>query len=80
MGGDETFFETRSRMLDGWGFRVTTLSEAFGVENWRDTHPDAIPVAQVTAGGAVTLISSVEALRSAEGTRLIALTPPKIAS
>ncbi|MFY0621149.1 MAG: sodium:proton antiporter [Pelagimonas sp.] len=80
VGGDETFFETRSRMLDGWGFRVTTLSETFGVENWRDTHPDAIPVAQVTAGGTVTLISSVEALRSAEGTRLIALTPPKIAT
>ena len=43
MGGDTTFFEANVRLAKGWEFRVTPLTEEFGMQEWRTENPEGVP-------------------------------------
>ena len=63
-------------MAQGWRFRLTRLTEEFGLEDWRAKHPQALLVARVSAGGSVRFLAEGDSVRSLAGTRLISFLPP----
>ena len=40
------FFEVNARITKGWELRITALSDAFTVEDWRAKSPEAIALAE----------------------------------
>jgi hypothetical protein len=77
IGGGETFRDLDQLLIDGWEFRTTTLTDEFGFDDWKATHPEGILVAELTSGGALRLVGDGEEARPSEGTTLIALTPQR---
>jgi hypothetical protein len=72
---DESFFEVNARITKGWELRVTALSDAFTVEDWRTKNPEAIALAEKT-GGALRWLSPGQDPRGGADTRVLALVPP----
>ncbi|SLN29237.1 K(+)/H(+) antiporter NhaP [Roseivivax jejudonensis] len=75
IAADETFDEAQARLRDGWEFRATTLSEEFGLEDWRTRNPDAVPVATLSEGGALRFLGPEDAPEDRAGLRLVSLSP-----
>ena len=74
-GPDSTFLEFERMLRDGWTFRVTRLSEEFGIAEWRAKRPDAHLVAQISPSGEITLIRSESEVSSTPDTRIVAFRP-----
>lgn len=77
IGADETLAEVDARLAEGWEFRATKLSEEFGLEDWREKNPEAIPVATLGPNGGLRLLGPEDAPRDAPGARLLALMPAR---
>jgi NhaP-type Na+/H+ or K+/H+ antiporter len=75
-GSGANWDELESRMRDGWAIRSTRLSEEFGAQNWRETHPDAVLLARMSAGEIKFMAADAEP-KGAPGVRLFALMPPE---
>lgn len=77
IGAGETYWDLQRRMWDGWEFRSTTLSEEFTLEDWRDKHPEGIPVADIGPRGTLRFLGPDDEPKDAKGTKLIAMLPMK---
>jgi voltage-gated potassium channel Kch len=77
VGAGETYWEVQRRMWDGWEFRSTTLSEEFTLQDWYDTNPEGIPVADIGPRGTLRILGPEDAPKEAKGTQLIAMLPMK---
>ncbi len=75
-GPDETH-EGMDRLVSaGWTFRITRLTDAFTLEDWRAEQPDAHLIARIAPKGALKLIRKDEDVGAAPDVRIIALRPP----
>lgn len=77
IGAGETFWEVQRRMWDGWEFRATSLSDEFTLQDWYDTHPDGIPIADIGPRGTLRILGPDDAPKETEGSRLVAMLPKK---
>ena len=77
IGAGETYWQVQRRMWDGWEFRATTLSEEFTLQDWYDTHPEGIPIADIGPRGTLRILGPKDAPKETRGTRLIAMLPMK---
>ena len=71
------YLELNARMTEGWGFRVTRLSEEFTLEHWRRDNPGAVVLARLSPSGELRLLKAEEEFPAPAGTRLIAMVPPE---
>lgn len=72
-----SFLEIARHMRDGWSVKSTALTEEFTLENWRETNPDAVPLAELDDQGALRLLDENARLKAEAGTRLFWLGPAK---
>jgi len=77
LGAGETYWEVQRRMWDGWEFRSTTLSDEFTLQNWYDTHPEGIQIADIGPRGTLRILGPEDQPKETRGTRLIAMLPKK---
>lgn len=77
LGAGETYWQVQHRMWDGWEFRSTTLSDEFTLQNWFDTHPEGIPIADIGPRGNLRILGPKDTPKDTRGTRLIAMLPMK---
>lgn len=76
-GADETFFEVNAAITGGCEFRVTKLTEEFTVEDWRETQPQAVPMAELGPNGTLRLLGPKDELRGGPGTQLLSRLPKR---
>ncbi len=74
IGAGQTYWEAQRQLGDGWEFRVTTLSAEFTLQDWRDTNPEAIPMAELT-GKRLRILANGAEPKGGEGTALLAQMP-----
>jgi NhaP-type Na+/H+ or K+/H+ antiporter len=77
IAGGLTYYEIAAKMNAGWGVRGTTLSEDFTLDQWQETNPDAILLAEVPAGGNLRVLAESVAPKAGPGARVLALMPPR---
>ncbi len=77
IGAGETYWQVQRRMWDGWEFRSTTLSEEFTLQDWYNTHPEGIPIADIGPRGTLRILGPKDTPKDTRGTRLIAMLPMK---
>lgn len=77
VAGRLTWPEIERRMREGWRVAVTPLTEEFTLDDWRATHPEAIPLGRISAGGVFRFFAEGEPLRAEKGDRLVHLAPPE---
>ena len=75
-GPDETHVEWDRLMAEGWRFRVTRLTEEFGLADWRAEQPHAALVGRVSPAGDFRMLLGDENIRDVPETVLIALVAP----
>ncbi|MFV0335902.1 MAG: cation:proton antiporter [Tropicimonas sp.] len=66
--------EMEKLMAEGWEVKLSRMTEAFGFEDWRRTHPEAIVIGRVS-DRAVQLLAEGDDLRTGPGTRLLVVGP-----
>jgi len=76
-GPSETAEALEQRMIDGWTIGATRLTEEFGYPDWREKRPDAVLLGWIGPGGRLRFVASDAEVKSAPGTRLIAMLPPE---
>lgn len=76
-GAGGTWDELEAMMREGWGFRVTRLTEEFDYDDWRTEHHEAKLLARLSAAGELKFLTSEETPKTAPGTRLFSLVPPE---
>lgn len=79
-GGGLTFDQLEARVVEGWRFGVTGLSEEYTAETWAAERPQAVPVLRIKPDGALRFVRDRESLRAEAGARIVALLPPKAAA
>lgn len=73
----DTYFDAEKKLREGWRFRVTGLTEEFGFDDWKSTHPEAHVLAEITRNGALRLLSADTAPSDGPDVQLIAFGPPR---
>ena len=76
-GGSETAEVLEQRMIDGWTIGATRLTEEFGYLDWREKRPGAVLIGWIGPGGRLRFVPADAEVKSAPGTRLIAMVPPE---
>ncbi|WP_136635466.1 cation:proton antiporter [Pseudooceanicola onchidii] len=74
---DMTHEALEERMIAGWRFRQTRLTDKFTLDDWRAENPDSLLVAAQRKGQTMRLLRTGENLKGAEDMRLIHLAPPE---
>lgn len=74
---DMTHEQLEQKMLKGWRFRISRLTDQFTLDDWKAEFPDSILVAAQRKRQTLRLLRTGENLKGAEGMRLIHLAPPK---
>ena len=77
LGTDDTYQQANERIHGGCEFRVTKLSEEFTLERWRETHPNAVAIADLNPAGELRFLDPDQTPRDAVGTKLLALMPAR---
>lgn len=75
-GNGATWDELEALIGKGWTIRSTRLSEEFSFEDWGNTHPKAILIAQLFSGEIKFLEADAQP-KQTPGVRLFALIPPE---
>lgn len=75
-GNGRTQPEFEALLAEGWTFRLTRLTEAFGFEDWRKKRPTAILLARIGEKGDFDFVREDKPPRTGSGTRLLSLLPP----
>lgn len=66
------------RIQGGWTFQKTRLTEAFGIDDWRQSRPEGAEILLVQeSGGRIVFATSRERPKAAAGDVVLALTPPE---
>src|SRR6056297_2857345 len=77
IGGDLGYYEIARHMSQGWTVRATRLSDSYTLEDWQRDNPDSVPLAEMAAGGGLSFVTRESAPKGGDGTRLVALGPPR---
>ncbi len=77
IGGGQGYFEMNRLVAEGWTFRATRISAEFTLENWTETHPEGIILAQLSEAGGLRLICESDSPRAGPGARVVAMVPPE---
>ncbi len=77
IAGGLTYYEIASKMNAGWSVRATRLSEDFTLDQWQETNPDAILLAEVSEGGGLRLLAEEATPKAGPGMRVLALMQPR---
>ncbi|KAF0677614.1 cation:proton antiporter [Profundibacterium mesophilum] len=73
-----TYNELNRMMWQGWTFRVTRLSEEYGMAEWREKRPNALLLAYIDPEGEIHFLGSNEGdLHPEPGTKLVSMLPPE---
>jgi hypothetical protein len=75
-GDDATFRENERRAWDGWGYRLTRLTEAYTLEQWRAEHPQSVIVGVTDTAGRFRFVADDSPGKVGPGMRLLNLHPP----
>lgn len=75
-GDDATYAALSKMMFQGWAFRLTRLTDAFTVEDWREKWPDARLLGYIKPNGTARFSADGPVGKVAPDTRLIAMVPP----
>jgi len=79
--GGLTYDELDQRMIDGHQVRITGLTEAFGLDDWRARRPEPVLLGWVSPSGSLTIATADRSpSKLAAGTRVIGLAPPRAAA
>ncbi|WP_306116341.1 MULTISPECIES: sodium:proton antiporter [unclassified Roseovarius] len=70
-----SFLEIARHMQARWEVRSTRLTETFTLEDWQETNPEAIPLAEIGGQGALRLLDENAKLKAEAGTRILWLGP-----
>ncbi len=76
-GKRETFADLREKLVTGWTFGVTRITEEFTLADWRAKNPEGIVMARVRAGGEVRLDLDADVTKVLAGTTIISMLPPR---
>ncbi|MGB0498729.1 MAG: cation:proton antiporter [Rubricella sp.] len=74
-GDGATYGRFVQRHAQGWRFRVTPLTEEFGVEDWRATHGEGVILGSIGKDGRFTPAVD-DGFTAAPGARIVGFTPP----
>ncbi len=69
--------ELQGLVRAGWEFRTTTLSEEYGLEEWRDDRPDVVLIVAIYPNGELRFPREDSSLKGGEGVKLLYFAPPK---
>ena len=75
-GAGLRYYEIARLMTEGWQVRSTSLSEDYGVSDWRADNPEAVPLIEVSAKGVLRFPDEETGPEGGDGTRVVALRPP----
>lgn len=73
--GGMSFLEIARHMRDDWQVKSTRLTEDFTLEDWHETNPQAVPLAELNAQGDLRLLDENATLKAEAGTRMFWLGP-----
>ncbi|KFE34431.1 cation:proton antiporter [Thioclava atlantica] len=76
-GDGRTLQGWEDRLAEGWRFRVTRITEEYGLPEWRAKRPRAEPLMVVSPKGDLRFVTDPEALKVEPGGRIISLLPPE---
>lgn len=75
---DEATYDDLNRLMwRDWTFRVTRLTEEYGMDDWRAKRPEAKLLAFIDETGELTFVSGDDEVRVAPGVRLVSMLPPE---
>ncbi|MEI4486347.1 sodium:proton antiporter [Frigidibacter sp. MR17.14] len=74
--GGRTLEELEALLDEGARFRLTRLTEAYGLEDWHAKRPNALPLAVIDARGRFSMVAEPEKLEAGPGDRILSLLPP----
>ncbi len=75
-GANDTIVALNRRIEKGWTFDVSRLGSDQGLAVWRETHPDAVAIAEVTPQGELRMIAPDDEPEDAPGASVVAMLPP----
>ncbi len=73
---DATWREHERRAWEGWGYRLTRLTEAYAFDAWRAEHPKSVLVGVIDANGRFRFVADASPGKTGPGSRLLSLHPP----
>ncbi|PZX16010.1 sodium/proton antiporter (CPA1 family) [Palleronia aestuarii] len=73
---EATYNELNRLMWEDWTFRLTGLSEEYGIEEWRAERPEAKLLAWIDTEGEIFFISEDDDVTPAPGVKLLSMLPP----
>lgn len=77
IGANQGYSELNRKILEGWSFRLTRLTEEFTREQWREMNPEAVLMGRIAPAGDLRLLADGEEFRAPPDTKLLAMVPPK---
>ncbi|SHE61882.1 sodium/proton antiporter, CPA1 family [Loktanella atrilutea] len=77
-GHGATFDEMTRHIAEGWTFRVTRLTEEFGLKEWSEKRPASHLMARISPAGEFKMVNDIAEMRGLPDTRIIALRPPEV--
>jgi hypothetical protein len=75
-GDNATFRENERRAWEGWTYRLTRLTDAYGFESWKAEHPQAVIVGVIDPAGRFRFVADDAPGKAGPGLRLLNLHPP----
>ena len=72
-----TYREMARLLAEGWEFRVTGLTDEYGIDKWRADRPDAKLIATIGPRGTLRFPRDEEGIGSGEGLRILHFSPAK---
>lgn len=76
-GAGRTLEGWESLLAEGWTFRVTKITEEYGLPQWREKRPKVQPVMVIARSGDLRFVVDAEAMKVESGGRIISLLPPE---
>jgi NhaP-type Na+/H+ or K+/H+ antiporter len=77
VAGARDYDELNNQIAEGWGVRLTKLTEEYGIEAYRESRPDALFLAVTGGNGDLRILSPNDKMAGRDGDRIIAMVPPR---
>ncbi|MDO5621102.1 MAG: cation:proton antiporter [Paracoccus sp. (in: a-proteobacteria)] len=78
IAGGRTLADYLDLLGGGYIFRVTPLTEEYGLSDWREARPGAMPMVVVDDNG-LRFVADADSFTARAGARLVSLIPPELA-
>ncbi|SHJ15916.1 cation:proton antiporter [Wenxinia saemankumensis] len=77
IAGDMTLRELDRMIHEGWGVRITRLTDEFGFEDWAERRPDAKLIGRIGPNAGLSFLIDGDDVRPGPGVRLVTMTTPE---